>query len=176
MRKIYLRTKIVHIWRKPCANDKELALGQKAKDRKTERRKTETPKHRNDRNIERLQYLHLNRFLLLNLSFSTKFIVRASSIKKSLRDQPILTSTPKPRDVIIDVRHPAEVADMPLNCHPDNEVKCIPFFHLSEKSVDLDPQASYLIYCEKGIMSRLHAAILRDRGFHNVGILAYSAD
>ena len=102
--------------------------------------------------------------------------MRASSIKKSLRDQPILTSTPKPRDVIIDVRHPAEVAEMPLNCHPDNEVKCIPFFHLSEKLVDLDPQASYLIYCEKGVMSRLHAAILRDRGFHNVGILAYSAD
>ena len=165
MRKIYLRTKIVHIWRKPCVNDKEPHSAKKQKTESTERPKT-----------ERLQYLHLNRFLLLNLRFSTKFIVRASSIKKSLRDQPILTSTPKPRDVIIDVRHPAEVAEMPLNCHPDNEVKCIPFFHLSEKSVDLDPQASYLIYCEKGIMSRLHAAILRDRGFHNVGILAYSAD
>ena len=137
------------------------------------RQKSKRPK---DRKTERLQYLHLNRFLLLNLSFSTKFIVRARFIKKSLRDQPILTSTPKPRDVIIDVRHPAEVAEMPLNCHSDNEVKCIPFFHLSEKSVDLDPQASYLIYCEKGVMSRLHAAILRDRGFHNVGILAYSAD
>ena len=166
MRKIYLRTKIVHIWRKPCVNDKERTR-QKSKRPKDRKPKTENRK---------LQYLHLNRFLLLNLSFSTKFIVRASSIKKSLRDQPILTSTPKPRDVIIDVRHPAEVAEMPLNCHPDNEVKCIPFFHLSEKSVDLDPQASYLIYCEKGIMSRLHAAILRDRGFHNVGILAYSAD
>ena len=143
------------------------------KSKRPKHRNTETPKHRN---TERLQYLHLNRFLLLNLSFSTKFIVRARFIKKSLRDQPILTSTPKPRDVIIDVRHPAEVAEMPLNCHSDNEVKCIPFFHLSEKSVDLDPQASYLIYCEKGVMSRLHAAILRDRGFHNVGILAYSAD
>ena len=137
------------------------------------RQKSKRPK---DRKTEKLQYLHLNRFLLLNLSFSTKFIVRARFIKKSLRDQPILTSTPRPRDVIIDVRHPAEVAEMPLNCHSDNEVKCIPFFHLSEKSVDLDPQASYLIYCEKGVMSRLHAAILRDRGFHNVGILAYSAD
>ena len=157
MRKIYLRTKIGHIWRKACVNDKEPHSAKKQK-------------------TERLQYLHLNRFLLLNLTFSKKFIVRASSIKKSLQDQPILTSTPKPRDVIIDVRHPAEVAEMPLNCHPDNEVKCIPFFHLSEKSIDLDPQASYLIYCEKGVMSRLHAAILRDRGFHNVGILAYSAD
>ena len=165
MRKIYLRTKIGRIWRKPCINDKELHSAKK--------QKTERPK---DRKTEKLQYLHLNRFLLLNLFFSKKFIVRASSIKKSLRNQPILTSTPKPRDVIIDVRHPAEVAEMPLNCHSDNEVKCIPFFHLSEKSVDLDPQASYLIYCEKGVMSRLHAAILRDRGFHNVGILAYSAD
>jgi thiazole biosynthesis-like protein len=173
VRKIYLRTKIVHIWRKPCVNDKESHSAKKQKTERPKDRKTERPK---DRKTERLQYLHLNRFLLLNLIFSTKFIVRASSIKKSLRDQPILTSTPKPRDVIIDVRHPAEVAEMPLNCHPDNEVKCIPFFHLSEKSVDLDPQASYLIYCEKGVMSRLHAAILRDRGFHNVGILAYSAD
>ena len=157
MRKIYLRTKIGHIWRKACVNDKEPHSAKKQK-------------------TERPQYLHLNRFLLLNLTFSKKFIVRASSIKKSLQDQPILTSTPKPLDVIIDVRHPAEVAEMPLNCHPDNEVKCIPFFHLSEKSVDLDPQASYLIYCEKGVMRRLHGAILRDRGFHNVGILAYSAD
>jgi thiazole biosynthesis-like protein len=173
VRKIYLRTKIVHIWRKPCVNDKESHSAKKQKTERPKDRKTERPK---DRKTERLQYLHLNRFLLLNLILSTKFIVRASSIKKSLRDQPILTSTPKPRDVIIDVRHPAEVAEMPLNCHPDNEVKCIPFFHLSEKSVDLDPQASYLIYCEKGVMSRLHAAILRDRGFHNVGILAYSAD
>jgi thiazole biosynthesis-like protein len=120
--------------------------------------------------------LHFNRFLLLNLIFLIQLTVRARSIKKSLQDQPILTSTPKPRDVIIDVRHPAEVAEIPLNCHPNNEVKCIPFFYLSEKAVDLDPQANYLIYCEKGVMSRLHAAILRDRGFHNVGILAYSAD
>ena len=173
MRKIYLRTKIGRIWRKPCVNDKELHSAKKQKTERPKDRKTERPK---DRKTERLQYLHLNRFLLLNLSFSTKFIVRARFIKKFLRDQPILTSTPKPRDVIIDVRHPAEVAEMPLNCHSDNEVKCIPFFHLSEKSVDLDPQASYLIYCEKGVMSRLHAAILRDRWFHNVGILAYSAD
>jgi len=98
----------------------------------------------------------------------------ANSSKKSLQNHTTLISIPKPHDIIIDIRHPAEVAEMPLNCHPNNEVKCIPFFSLTEKSLNLDPQASYLIYCEKGVMSRLHAAILRDGGFDNVGILAYS--
>lgn len=98
----------------------------------------------------------------------------ASSDNKSPPSETEFFSTPRQQDIVIDVRHPAEVAEMPLTCYPDNEVRCIPFFHLAEKSVTLDPQASYLVYCEKGIMSRLHAAILRGRGFHNVGILGHS--
>ena len=99
----------------------------------------------------------------------------ASSDNKPLPSETEFFFTPRQQDIVIDVRHPAEVAEMPLTCYPDNEVRCIPFFHLAEKSATLDPQASYLVYCEKGIMSRLHAAILRDRGFHNVGILGHSA-
>jgi len=122
------------------------------------------------------------------LSFRLLFIVKLSTVQSNERksmansDQnPLLNNTaffntPRQHDVVIDVRHPFEVAEMPLTCYPDNEVKCIPFFHLAEKSVTLDPRASYLVYCEKGIMSRLHAAILRDRGFHNVGVLDHSAN
>ena len=100
----------------------------------------------------------------------------ANSDGKPLPSKTEFFNTPRQHDIVIDVRHPAEVAEMPLICYHNNEVKCIPFFHLAEKSVTLDPQASYLVYCEKGIMSRLHAAILRDRGFCNVGILAHSAN
>jgi thiamine biosynthesis protein ThiI len=80
---------------------------------------------------------------------------------------------PRLGDVIIDVRHPTEIEDMPLDWYPDNEVICIPFFSLPEKVSNLDRKISYLIFCEKGVMSRLHANLLRDRGFLHIGILKY---
>jgi thiamine biosynthesis protein ThiI len=60
---------------------------------------------------------------------------------------------PAPGDIIIDVRHPQEAADSPLEL------------------LELDNMPTYLIYCDKGIMSRLQANIMRDRGFKNVGIM-----
>ena len=83
-------------------------------------------------------------------------------------------TSPRRGDVIIDVRHPSEVEDMPLDHYPDNEVICIPFFNLPEKSSNLDPETSYLVFCEKGIMSRLHANLLWDRGLLHIGILKYT--
>ena len=84
-----------------------------------------------------------------------------------------LSSTFGTGDVIIDVRHPSEIEDMPLDCYPDNKVICIPFFNLPEKARNLDRETSYLVFCGKGIMSRLHANLLRDRGFLHIGILKY---
>ena len=83
-------------------------------------------------------------------------------------------TSPRCGDVIIDVRHPSEIEDMPLDCYPDNKVICIPFFNLPEKASNLDRETSYLVFCEKGIMSRLHSNLLRDRGFSHVGILKYT--
>ena len=80
---------------------------------------------------------------------------------------------PRIGDAIIDVRHPTEIEDMPLDWYPDNEVICIPFFSLPERVSNLDRKISYLIFCEKGVMSRLHANLLRDRGFLHIGILKY---
>jgi thiamine biosynthesis protein ThiI len=77
---------------------------------------------------------------------------------------------PAPGDIIIDVRHPQEAADSPLILS-SNEVISIPFFNLDAQLTKLDNVQSYLVYCDKGIMSRLQANIMRDHGFKNIRIM-----
>lgn len=81
-----------------------------------------------------------------------------------------IVSTPEPEDIIIDVRHPSEVEELPLPLNT-GIILHIPFFRLLEKLQELNPSQNYLIYCDKGIMSRLQANMLREKGFHNVGVL-----
>ncbi len=47
----------------------------------------------------------------------------------------------------------------------------IPFYKLRSGFADLDKDKNYLLYCGKGMMSRLHAANLVDEGFANVAVL-----
>ena len=46
----------------------------------------------------------------------------------------------------------------------------MPFFKLGTQFGDLDQSKVYLLYCERGVMSRLQALYLRDQGFHNVKV------
>lgn len=72
-------------------------------------------------------------------------------------------------DILIDVRHPAEAEKAPLQV-PENQLLCIPFYNLESHLDQLDPIHSYLLYCDKGIMSRLQANLMRDQGFEQVAI------
>ncbi|MBL4581450.1 MAG: tRNA 4-thiouridine(8) synthase ThiI [Gammaproteobacteria bacterium] len=76
---------------------------------------------------------------------------------------------------VIDIRHPDEVELKPLILSGQNqpsELLNIPFYQLRSDFTDLDKNKSYLLYCGKGMMSRLHAANLIDEGFANVAVLA----
>ena len=73
-------------------------------------------------------------------------------------------------DIIIDIRHPQESADSPLS-FASNTILSIPFFNLEAQLPELDNMLTYLIYCDKGIMSRLQANIMRDRGFEHIAIM-----
>ena len=75
--------------------------------------------------------------------------------------------------VVIDVRHPTEADDAPLPI-TDATVMQIPFYSLNRKFAELDQDQQYLLYCDKGVMSKLHAMHLQDAGFTNVGV--YSPD
>lgn len=71
--------------------------------------------------------------------------------------------------VVIDVRHPDEVELKPLRLE---QVEClsIPFFRLSAQFEQLSRENTYYLYCDKGVMSELHAAHLLDAGFTNVAV------
>jgi thiamine biosynthesis protein ThiI len=71
--------------------------------------------------------------------------------------------------VVIDVRHPheAELAPMADTSH---EVISIPFYSLNKQFATLDQEKEYLLYCDKGVMSKMHALHLADAGFKNVGV------
>ncbi len=71
--------------------------------------------------------------------------------------------------VIIDVRHPSEEERKPLKLN-NVEVQKIPFYELHKKFSELDKNKAYLLYCDKGVMSRLHASHLVEQGYSNVKV------
>ncbi|RDH46241.1 tRNA uracil 4-sulfurtransferase ThiI [Zooshikella ganghwensis] len=70
--------------------------------------------------------------------------------------------------IVIDIRHPDEEENKPLEL--DNEVKTVPFYQLSRVFAELDRNQHYYLYCEKGVMSQLHALHLLDEGYKNVKV------
>jgi len=71
--------------------------------------------------------------------------------------------------IIVDVRHPTEEELKPLYVEGCT-VEKIPFYALNTSAPAFDKARQYLLYCEKGVMSQLHAAHLADAGFSNVGV------
>ncbi len=72
--------------------------------------------------------------------------------------------------VVIDIRHPDEREQAPFAIE-GVEVKPIPFYELSTRFRELDPARNYLLYCQKGIMSQMHAQSLLDAGHGHVRVL-----
>lgn len=72
-------------------------------------------------------------------------------------------------EVIIDIRHPDEVSNRPLKVS-GRPVKAIPFFALESSWSDLEREVTHLLYCGKGVMSRMQASYLLGKGHGNVGV------
>lgn len=72
-------------------------------------------------------------------------------------------------DVILDIRSPEEQETSPLKMD-GIDVKELPFYKLSTQFGDLDKTKTYLLYCDRGMMSRLQALYLREQGFENVKV------
>lgn len=74
-----------------------------------------------------------------------------------------------PGQIVIDIRHPDEQEKNPLSV-TGVEVQIIPFYSLNNRFAHLDQGKQYYLYCQKGVMSQLHAANLKDAGHLNVGV------
>lgn len=79
-------------------------------------------------------------------------------------------SVPLAQSVIVDIRHPDEEQRAPLKLN--NSVLKIPFYELHTRSKELAANKTYMLYCGKGVMSKLHASHLLDSGDLDVKVYA----
>ena len=114
-------------------------------------------------------------------SFNFQLLEEAIKQHRSERIDQVLAGTeeipvdvftqPKPGTKIVDVRHPDEISDKPLTIKGE-QIAEIPYFRLTKAFAEMDPKVTHLLYCDRGVMSRLHAELLINSGFDNVGIYA----
>ncbi|CUX96429.1 tRNA uracil 4-sulfurtransferase ThiI [Candidatus Doolittlea endobia] len=72
-------------------------------------------------------------------------------------------------DIVLDIRSYNDQESSPLTL--DNvSVQTLPFYKLANNFDQLDQNKSYLLYCDRGVMSRLQALYLREHGFRNVKV------
>lgn len=96
-------------------------------------------------------------------------VLKIDQVLKDLKPQAELDQFEAKEDaVVIDIRHPTEQEKSPLTL--DAEVVHIPFYQLSTRFPELDQEQQYLLYCDRGVMSKLHALYLHDAGHVNVGV------
>lgn len=72
-------------------------------------------------------------------------------------------------DVVLDIRSPDEQEAHPLKIE-GTEVRILPFYKLSTQFGDLPAETTYLLYCDRGVMSRLQALYLAEQGYTNVKV------
>lgn len=84
-------------------------------------------------------------------------------------DVEVLT-IPLAQSIIVDIRHPDEEERAPLKVN--SPVLKIPFYELHTRSGELAADKTYMLYCGKGVMSRLHASHLLESAGLDVKVYA----
>jgi len=72
-------------------------------------------------------------------------------------------------DVVVDIRHPDEQEKSPLSL-TNNRIMALPFYELMGRISEFDPSGSYLLYCDQGTMSQLHASHLKGMGYEKIAV------
>jgi len=70
---------------------------------------------------------------------------------------------------LVDIRPPRAQERKPLNM-PGCDIQVIPFYNLEKAFPELPQEREYLLYCDKGVMSQMHAQHLHELGFENVKV------
>ena len=73
------------------------------------------------------------------------------------------------QDIILDIRSPEEADETPLAIE-GHEVIHLPFYKLNSQFANLDQSKNYVLYCARGVMSKLQALYLKEQGFNNVKV------
>ncbi|GAA5190756.1 tRNA uracil 4-sulfurtransferase ThiI [Ferrimonas gelatinilytica] len=78
-------------------------------------------------------------------------------------------SEPGKGEVVLDIRAPEEEEASPLEL-AQNDVVTLPFFKLASQFSSLPKDKTYLLYCDRGVMSKLQALYLQEQGHSNVKV------
>ncbi|MFW6345331.1 MAG: tRNA uracil 4-sulfurtransferase ThiI [Halomonas sp.] len=70
---------------------------------------------------------------------------------------------------VIDIRPPAEREAAPLQLTAGRCLE-IPFYELQQRAPELPDDRRYFLYCDQGVMSRMQALHLHDRGLTHFGV------
>ena len=110
-------------------------------------------------------------FSVLEEALEQLTVTAIQDIAKSSRllDDIEVVNTPGINDIVIDIRHPDEIDEAPLAL-TNNAIQTIPFYKLSQAATTFDPKLTYLLYCQRGTMSQLHAQQLKAQGFNNIKV------
>jgi thiamine biosynthesis protein ThiI len=113
---------------------------------------------------------------ILKKAFQNRKIEFISEIgenyEKTKQEEIKTVSEIKKHEILIDIRNPEEIKTHPLapSLLRRGEILEIPFFDINRKFKDLDKTKTYLFYCEKWILSNLHALYLKELWFDNIKI------
>ncbi|WP_207062391.1 tRNA uracil 4-sulfurtransferase ThiI [Motiliproteus sp. SC1-56] len=110
-------------------------------------------------------------FSVLEEAVAQAQVMRIDQIEQQAREEVEVETRDQVQasEVIVDVRHPDEEERDPLQVDGVEIIK-IPFYSLTTEFPNLDPQREYLLYCERGVMSQLHALYLKEQGHANVKV------
>jgi len=92
-------------------------------------------------------------------------IVKDLSVKAQIE----ILSKVSENQVIVDIRAPHEQEKSPLNM-PGCEMLTVPFYDLESAMLNWQDDIEYLLYCDKGVMSQLHAQSMQEKGINNVKV------
>lgn len=112
-------------------------------------------------------------FSILDRAVANHKTESMADLPDSVTEIPVdIYELPVPETVIVDVRHPDEALNQPVPeaLYSDNELIHIPYFRIQKEFARTDSKKRYLLYCDKGVMSRLHAELLLESGYRNVGV------
>ena len=93
----------------------------------------------------------------------------AKYLAQEVAAPPDVFSELEPSHIVIDIRYPNDRELAPLSMI-QGEILSIPFYNLDSAFKNLAKERTYLLYCDKGVMSQLHAAHLMEQGHANIGV------
>jgi len=111
-------------------------------------------------------------FDLLNKAIENKKVEKIDEVLEKVNEWENnieISYIPWDWEIVIDIREDDKINKSPLVLE-NIEILKIPFFDINNKFKDLDQTKTYLLYCDKWVLSNLHWLYLKEKGFINIKI------